>query len=411
MLFSFFFTIQIEMRIQCVPSTIVIFISKTSSQDEESIMSSKDGGFWVSLEKPDRRILIFFFSCLVIIITSIILINILSLQANFVSFVFSVLAGFVVTLSITGILVVVYYYKRAIISTRKVLLWFIIFALIFSAIANIVIYLLSQMQYFGSSTVFLFNFDTVSVYNIMLQFFGVFLFTLFVEIDLMFQAFGLIWLLAVVEKSTIPDTLVDITKITSITSKLIPKKDKSNRRRYLMLQWLFNIPDVLDTKLFTINFEQEQSFPWKTLKTAFIWVSILSFLIAMVIANYITSFAKISIENLLVISGLITTMTPIIVFSWFIFRKMDARIKGPVNDFKLYNGLKSRTTSYTVTFGTIILLLRLAIIKTDLNQLFWLFTSYYPLFLVSSIIITFVYFNYFENDLANNIVNRYREIK
>ena len=44
MLFSFFFTIQIEMRIQCVPSTIVIFISKTSSQDEESIMSSKDGG-------------------------------------------------------------------------------------------------------------------------------------------------------------------------------------------------------------------------------------------------------------------------------------------------------------------------------------------------------------------------------
>jgi hypothetical protein len=145
--------------------------------------------------------------------------------------------------------------------------------------------------------------------------------------------------------------------------------------------------------------------------TAFLWVSILSFLIAMVIANYITSFAKISIENMLVISGLITTITPIIVFSWFIFRKLDDRIKGPVNDFKLYNGLKSSTTSYTVTLGTIILLLRLTIIKADLNQLFWLFSSYYPLFLVSFIIITFVYFNYFENDLARNIANRYREIE
>ena len=120
---------------------------------------------------------------------------------------------------------------------------------------------------------------------------------------------------------------------------------------------------------------------------------------------------KISLENMLVISGLITTITPIIVLSWFIFRKLDACIKGPVNDFKLYNGLKSRTTSYTVTFSTIILLLRLAIIKTDLNQLFWLFTSYYPLFLISAIIITFIYFNYFENDIASNIVNRYREIE
>jgi hypothetical protein len=373
--------------------------------------NSKDGGFWINLERPDRRILIFFFFCLVIIVTSIIVTGILSWQVDLVSFVLFVLAGLVVTLSITGILAFLYYYKRAIISTRKILSWFTIFAFVFSAVANVVIYLLAQMRYFGSSTFFLFDLNAISVCNILWQFFVLFLLALFVEVDLVFEAFGLIWMLAVVEKNTVSDTLADITKITSNTSNFTSKKDKPNSRRYLVLQWLFNIPDVLDTKFLTINFEPKQRFPWKVFKTAFLWVSILGFIIAMLIINYITSFAQISIENMLLISSLIVMLTPILVLSWFIFLRLDARIKGPIKDFKLYNGLKSRTTNYTLTFGTLILLIRLALVKTDLHQLFWSFVSYYPLFLVSAAIYTFIYFNYFENDLARNIAKRYRKIE
>ena len=373
--------------------------------------NSKNGGFWINLERPDRRILIFFFFCLVIIVTSIIVTGILSWQVDLVSFVLFVLAGLVVTLSITGILAFLYYYKRAIISTRKILSWFTIFAFVFSAVANVVIYLLAQMRYFGSSTFFLFDLNAISVCNILWQFFVLFLLALFVEVDLVFEAFGLIWMLAVVEKNTVPDTLADITKITSNTSNFTSKKDKPNSRRYLVLQWLFNIPDVLDTKLLTINFEPKQRFPWKVFKTAFLWVSILGFIIAMLIINYITSFAQISIENMLLISSLIVMLTPILVLSWFIFLRLDARIKGAIKDFKLYNGLKFRTTNYTLTFGTLILLIRLALVKTDLHQLFWSFVSYYPLFLVSAAIYTFIYFNYFENDLARNIAKRYRKIE
>ena len=373
--------------------------------------NSKDGGFWINLEGPDRKILLFFFFCLVTIVTSIIITGILSWQVDLVSFVFSVLAGLVVTLSITGILAFLYYYKRAIISTRKILSWFTIFAFIFSAVANVVIYLLTQMRYFDHSTVFLFDLNAISVYNILWQFFVLFLLALFVEVDVMFEAFGMIWMLAVVEKSTVSDTLADITKITSNTSNFTSKKEKPNSRRCVVLQWLFNIPDVLDTKILTINFEPKQRFPWKVLKTAFLWVSILGFIIAIIIINYITSFMQISIENMLVISGLTVMLTPILVLSWFIFLRLDARIKGPSKDFKLYNGLKSRATSYTVTFGTFILLIRLALVKTDLHQLFWSFVSYYPLFLVTAAIFTFIYFNYFENDLARNIANRYRKIE
>jgi hypothetical protein len=373
--------------------------------------NSKDGDFWTNLERSDRRTLIFFFFFLVVIITSIIVTGILSLQVDLLSFVFSVLAGLVITLSITGILAFVNYYKSAIISTRKLLSWFTIFALIFSAVANIVIYLLVQTQCFSASMVFIFNLDAINVYKISWQFFVLFLLALFIEIYTMFEAFGLVWMLALVEKSTVATTLADVIKITSNTSNLISKENKPNSRKYLALQWLFNIPNVLDTKFLIINYEPKEKFPWKVLKTAFIWVIILGFFMAMLLINYITSFAQISIENMLVISGLITSITPIIVLSWFIYHRLDARIKGPIDDFKLYNGLKSRTTSYTITFGTIILLIRLAIIKTDLHQLFWLFAGYYPLFFISAIIITFVYFNYFENDLASNIADKYREIE
>jgi hypothetical protein len=373
--------------------------------------NSKDGDFWTNLERSDRRTLIFFFFFLVVIITSIIVTGILSLQVDLLSFVFSVLAGLVITLSITGILAFVNYYKSAIISTRKLLSWFTIFALIFSAVANIVIYLLVQTQCFSAITVFIFNLDAINVYKISWQFFVLFLLALFIEIYTMFEAFGLVWMLALVEKSTVATTLADVIKITSNTSNLISKENKPNSRKYLALQWLFNIPNVLDTKFLIINYEPKEKFPWKVLKTAFIWVIILGFFMAMLLINYITSFAQISIENMLVISGLITSITPIIVLSWFIYHRLDARIKGPIDDFKLYNGLKSRTTSYTITFGTIILLIRLAIIKTDLHQLFWLFAGYYPLFFISAIIITFVYFNYFENDLASNIADKYREIE
>ena len=372
--------------------------------------NSKDGGFWINLESPDRRIMIFFFCCIAIIVTPIIVNSILSWKEDLFSSIILVLGGLIGSFSITGILSFVYYYKKAIISTRTILSWFTIFAFIFSAVANVVIYLLAQMKYFDSSTFFLFDLNTISIYSILWQFFALFLLALFVQIQVMFEAFGLIWMLAIVEKSTVPNTLADITKITSNTSNFIPKKDKLTSRRYSVLQWLFNMPDVLNTKLLTLKFdEQKKGFQWKALKTAVLWGSFLGFILTILIVNYLKSLAQISIENLLAISGLIIIMTPILVLSWFIFLRLDARIKGDVKDFKLYNGLKSRITSYTVTFGTFIILIRFALEKTDFQQLFWSFVSYYPIFLVSVTIFTFIYFNYFENDLAKNIANKYRK--
>jgi len=372
--------------------------------------NSKDGGFWINLERPDRRILIFYFCCIAILSTLIIVTSILSWKGDLFFSAILVLSGLMGTFIITGILAFGYYYKKAIISTGTILSWFAIFAFIFSAVANVVIYLLAQLRYFGSSTFFLFDLNTVSINNILWQFLVLFLLTLFVLIEVMFEAFGLIWMLSVVEKNTVPDALTDIMKITSNISNSMSRKNKLASRRYSLLQWLFKIPDVLDTRLLSITYdEQKKRFQWKAFKTAVLWGSFLGFILTILIVNYIKSLAQISIENLLAISGIIVIMTPVLVLSWFIFLRLDARIKGDAKDFKLYNGLKSRITSYTVTFGTFIILIRFALEKTDFQQLFWSFVSYYPIFLVSVTIFTFIYFNYFENDLAKNIANKYRK--
>ena len=371
--------------------------------------SSKDGGFWANLERPDRRILIFFFFWLVIILTPIIVTSIPSWKEDPVSLIIYILSGWVFTFSMTGILVFVYYYKRAIIPTRTILSWFTIFAFIFSAVASVVIYLLAQMRYFGSSTVSLFDLP-LSVYNMLGNFFVLFLFTLLAQVMYMSTTFGLVWMLAVLERSTISDTLVDITKITSNTSDSM--LNKLTRGRYLALQWLFNIPDVLDTRLLTINRDEpKKRFQWKVFKTAFLWVSFLGFILTILMVHYGKSLAQISIENVFAIGGFISMMIPILILSWFIFLRLDARIKGPIKDFKLFNGLKSRVTQAIVTFGTLVIFIRLVLEKTDLQQLFWSFINFYPIFLVSATISAFIYFNYFENDLARNIANRYRKIE
>ncbi len=118
-----------------------------------------------------------------------------------------------------------------------------------------------------------------------------------------------------------------------------------------------------------------------------------------------------SLENLFGIAGTISLGVPLLVLPWFIFLRLDAYIKGPVRDFKLYNGLKSRTTQTLVTFGTLILIIRLAFETIDFQQWFFAFVNGYLTFLGSVIIIVFVYFNYFENDLARDIANKYKEIK
>jgi hypothetical protein len=64
-----------------------------------------------------------------------------------------------------------------------------------------------------------------------------------------------------------------------------------------------------------------------------------------------------------------------------------------------------------VAFSTLILFVRMAVVRPGFREFIGAFLGFFVLFIVTVIMTTFVYFNYFENDLAADIVKKYDEMK
>ncbi len=116
-------------------------------------------------------------------------------------------------------------------------------------------------------------------------------------------------------------------------------------------------------------------------------------------------------QELFSIASITTTFIPMFILPWFIYHKLDAKIQGPVKDFKLFNGLSSRMFQTIVAFGTMFLLIRLALRHPGFISVLYSMVTYSIFFVGGIFIITFIYFNYFENELAADIVEKFEEIK
>jgi hypothetical protein len=192
----------------------------------------------------------------------------------------------------------------------------------------------------------------------------------------------------------------------------VKEKDKKTYMGYLWLGWAYAIPDVLDTRDLTINKgEPRKKIPWPILKQAVIW----QIFFGLVIVIYI-SFSPFFLDVtemgfMFIIASNVTNFIPIFILPWFIYLRLDAKIKGIVKDFKLFDGLKSRMLQTIVAFSTLILFVRMAVVRPGFREFIGAFLGFFVLFIVTVIMTTFVYFNYFENDLAADIVKKYDEMK
>ena len=48
-------------------------------------------------------------------------------------------------------------------------------------------------------------------------------------------------------------------------------------------------------------------------------------------------------------------IVPIVVFPWLITERIDARIEGPIKDFRLYAGIRSRLIRTFLALGTLMI--------------------------------------------------------
>jgi hypothetical protein len=64
-----------------------------------------------------------------------------------------------------------------------------------------------------------------------------------------------------------------------------------------------------------------------------------------------------------------------------------------------------------VAFSTLILIVRMAVVRPGFREFIGAFLGFFVLFIIGVVMTTFVYFNYYENDLAYDIAQKYEEIK
>jgi hypothetical protein len=361
--------------------------------------------------KIDKRILIFFSIWFIFAIFISIIVAFTVGISGFMEVVSVFIVFTIGAFTITGFLAYYYYRKIYIISTKRALKWFLKFALVFGfAFAIIMQILLTQTTILDEEPVQGPGGQMMCMFLALIFAGFIAVFVLF--IGFFFFGFGLFGVLAIFIRRKTPDFLVEISKITSNITDSAKKKDKKKYRGYKWLAWVFNIPDVLDSETLTIReVNYRRTFPWKALKIALFW----QFFFGIVIVIYISfspflwDFAD--MRDLFSNSSVGAAFIPIIIIPWFIYRRLNAKIKGPVKDFHVFEGLSSRMFQTIVAFGTIVLLIRTALKNPAIQQVMYSFVIYFIFFFAGIFIMTFVYFNYFEDDLAQDVFHRYNKLK
>jgi hypothetical protein len=173
------------------------------------------------------------------------------------------------------------------------------------------------------------------------------------------------------------------------------------------LAWVLLIPEHLDTGTLTIRMpERESKFPWRRFWYTMAWTVAFNILVAIYVSLNPFFLRSASLEELIgfMTSGFI--IVPIVVLPWLITERLDARIEGPVKDFKLYEGIRSRLIRTFLTLGTLMIFIRFAIEDISMERIAFNFGGYIAFSFMLLFAINFIYFNYFEYELARTIAER-----
>lgn len=331
------------------------------------------------------------------------------MESSLYQIVDSLFFNFFISSFITGLLAFYYYSKSGIISTKKIFKWFAIIAAIIAPVFTAVLFLDILSKSIDPN---LYLWSNTAIAALIGLYIGMFFAVFLVFVLLFFFGFGMIGLLSALERGIAPEILIHVSRITPHMSDSMKKKDIKAYIGYSALRWFFIIPSSLDTKTLIISHvEPKKKFPWTILKKALMWQILLGAIVLIYISLNPFFLEVTSFQSLFNMASNISVMIPFIILPWFVLHRLNARISGPVKDFQLYSGIAYRMYRTFVTLGTLIIIIRLALKNVNPQDVITTFPIYYMFFIAIIILLTFTYFNYFENDLAKDIASRFTEIK
>ena len=302
----------------------------------------KDNAFVKNMTEHDKNILVLFIGLLAVFLILTIFIFTFYIKADMIIISGTFFSDLIITFTIIGILAFIYNKDHGIISTKKVLKWFVILSLTFAFCVIIIVFTVVSIEGDIPNTIIELLTMTMAI------FVGTFLAILLSLIIFLFMSFGMIGVIVALVRAGTPGILLHISRIStkkhisfnkkrgkSIKDPKDPKDPKSEKMDVmdLIINWLFDIPDVLETKTLKINKgKPRKRFPWATLYKALFWQLLFGTIIIIYISfNPLYVKSALDFQNLFNIATNLTLVVPFIILPWFIYLRLDAKIKGQVD--------------------------------------------------------------------------------
>ena len=210
--------------------------------------------------------------------------------------------------------------------------------------------------------------------------------------------FGVIWITVLITRSLMPSIL-------NLIARSKGKKDPSSAR---IAAWLMDIPDVLEmTELKVEEPVEMRNFPKQMFIRAVGWELFIGTILAIYVSLNPVVLESLSLVDAVNILSTLSIIIPLVVIPWFALTSVNARIPGVRKDFILFNGVRSRILQTFLALGTIALFIRLALREYEASMLLNSFVGYYVTLSLLAILFTYIFFNYFDSELAKNIKERY----
>jgi hypothetical protein len=352
--------------------------------------------------KVDKRILTLFGVFATVSILIPLLAYSFAKDATGASVASAMLGGLGASFLVAGIPSILTYRRHGLTPRRKILIWMCVLSLVTTV--AMVVGIAVASQYVADSV----EFPEMSIAEVLFMG-GAIVITLFLAFYVMFFlalviAFGAVGVLSAAERRITPWILRRVVELGS--SQRPSLLDRGVR-------WLFDIPDVLDTKTLNINPMPGRTWVGRSdLKIPVAW----QVFFGVILAVYISFNPFISDRSPAALLGIFSLLTsaavfiPVIILPWFIFKRLGAEIRGQTKQFMLYNGIRARVFQSYLAVGTIFILVRLSFSEIAVAIQTYLigFFAFALVLLGASLLCTFVYVNYFENHLVDDIVLQFK---
>lgn len=187
--------------------------------------------------------------------------------------------------------------------------------------------------------------------------------------------------------------------------------DGTDNRRMKANIWVFDIPSVIDIKKVELEpIYAHGGFPKGSFRSMVL--TMLAFSLILVSYIFLNPFFLLEIDawQMVVVGMIITFFVPVFIIPWTITRDLGAKIKSQARDYYVWKGMKKRLYQGLMALGVVFLLIGLVFyLIDDLMPLVYIYMGYTIFSICLSIIYTFIYYNYFQRDFRDDILQKFQE--